>query len=945
MKPLFSPFLFLLGLFLFSPAFLYAEVPVPHDLLAEIEATGKYAPLFPFVIGPETPENVTNVAFMEPNPAVSSISVRNGKFTDASGNPRHFLATNICFGGGFPEHEGAERTAKRLARLGINLVRLHYVHHNFPPGKKYPEKDSFIEPVQLEKFDYLFSELKKNGIYVYFQLNIARKFGAENGFENADRLPWYNNGLDNYEPRMIQLQKKFISQILEHVNPYTKTAYRDEPAIAMMELANENSILTNWLSPKMDGLPEPYVSQLAEKWNAWLEKKYGTEAKVREAWIVTGMEKGREFIVGEKNLEENWGIQNDAQSVGSWEWETTKKQKPVWRVKIEKKGLTPNMPQFFRAGLAVEANRFYTVSFRVRANRETKFAVRLSQYHDPWGVVGPRMEYPVTTEWVRKEYSFRSQLTDPNVRLVFADFEPETTLEFRDVSFSEGVEPESLGLASAKASVSGEVTAQSSLKAPLSGGLAAQQPGGSGGNSQFHFPLVTRDRLDLIPRQTRDFLNFLADVEREYFITLLAHTRETVACAHPVATTQASYGLRSTHALGDFCDAHSYWQHPVFPNSAWNAKDWYLRNVPMVNDPEHANLAHLAAYRVLGKPFTVSEYDHPFPNLYGAEGLVMLAAFGALQDWDAIFNFAWAHDARDVRDVVPAMFDLCSNSVKLAHLPACRNLFIRGDVHRGPVGRIQEIPLPEALDRELYAMHQTAYLHSSRGLPWNRQLANVLYTGLRTDVNADAWDRLGSWKRQTDFDSAPQLGGPQFGWLRSESREIYWNFEQKDAAYFQVDTPQTAALTGFTRGRTFDFRAFSLTPGETRLDWLTFTLTRMSGDGPGEVARLASGRWLLAATGLVQNTGMKLIDLKERDRVSIAEKNGGSYGTAPELCEGIPARLVLKDLKAENVTVWALNSEGNRQARPLTVTQEEKNVVLHLDPKHKTLWYEIEVKP
>ena len=83
------------------------------------------------------------------------------------------------------------------------------IQSGYTPKNGEPVKDSFIEPEQLEKFDYFISRLKENGIYVYFQLNIARKFGRVNGLENAHLLPKYKNGVDNVNEHMIELQKKF----------------------------------------------------------------------------------------------------------------------------------------------------------------------------------------------------------------------------------------------------------------------------------------------------------------------------------------------------------------------------------------------------------------------------------------------------------------------------------------------------------------------------------------------------------------------------------------------------------------------------------------------------------------------------------------------------------------------------------------------------------------
>ena len=43
-----------------------------------------------------------------------------------------------------------------------------------------------------------FSKLKEHGIYIYFQLNISRKFGEENGIVNAKQLPYFYHGIDKH---------------------------------------------------------------------------------------------------------------------------------------------------------------------------------------------------------------------------------------------------------------------------------------------------------------------------------------------------------------------------------------------------------------------------------------------------------------------------------------------------------------------------------------------------------------------------------------------------------------------------------------------------------------------------------------------------------------------------------------------------------------------------
>ena len=65
----------------------------------------------------------------------------------------------------------------------------------------------------------------------------------------------------------------------------------------------------------------------------------------------------------------------------------------------------------------------------------------------------------------------------------------------------------------------------------------------------------------------------------------------------------------------------------------------------MSDDPAGATLFPLAASRLAGKPFTVSEYNHSAPNDYQAECIPQLASFAAAQAWDGVWVYSYAHDA------------------------------------------------------------------------------------------------------------------------------------------------------------------------------------------------------------------------------------------------------------------------------------------------------------
>ena len=46
---------------------------------------------------------------------------------------------------------------------------------------------------------------------------------------------------------MIELQHEYARDLLTHVNPYTGKRYADEPAVALIEISNEDGLIREWL--------------------------------------------------------------------------------------------------------------------------------------------------------------------------------------------------------------------------------------------------------------------------------------------------------------------------------------------------------------------------------------------------------------------------------------------------------------------------------------------------------------------------------------------------------------------------------------------------------------------------------------------------------------------------------------------------------------------------
>ena len=153
--------------------------------------------MFPFVISYDAPDNITNASGWLHKPAGKHgfVRVKDGHFATDAG-PQRFWATNLCFEACFPPHDVAERVAARLARLGINCVRMHHMDMHSIWGKS--ENKTIIDPEKLERLDYLIYQLKLHGVYTNLNLHVSRWFGEKEGFVAREQRPQFDKGLDNF---------------------------------------------------------------------------------------------------------------------------------------------------------------------------------------------------------------------------------------------------------------------------------------------------------------------------------------------------------------------------------------------------------------------------------------------------------------------------------------------------------------------------------------------------------------------------------------------------------------------------------------------------------------------------------------------------------------------------------------------------------------------------
>src|SRR5439155_27259953 len=105
-------------------------------------------------------------------------------------------------------------------------------------------------------------------------------------------------------------------------------------------------------------------------------------------------------------------------------------------------------------------------------------------------------------------------------------------------------------------------------------------------------------------------------------------------------------------------------------------KNWEIKITAMSNVPPSSALWGLASSRIAGKPFTVTEYNRAAPNEYQSECIPMIASFAAMQDWDAVFLFAYAHNNRYEKPKMESFFDIEGNPLKMPLMPLGARIFL-----------------------------------------------------------------------------------------------------------------------------------------------------------------------------------------------------------------------------------------------------------------------------
>jgi hypothetical protein len=200
---------------------------------------------------------------------------RGDGFVFGNGKPVRFWGVNLVAAANFPTHAEADQMADLLAQLGVNMTRHHHMDAGWSRPNLFGNADGtlHLDPAALERFDYLIAALQKRGIYQFFDLLAHRTLSPTDGAVAPTDLAPGLKIEGQFSPQLIALQERFVEQLMGHENPYTRRRYAADPAIALVEVINEDSLF--WIHGEGEfaiSTPE-YRAMLNGQFSEWLRKR------------------------------------------------------------------------------------------------------------------------------------------------------------------------------------------------------------------------------------------------------------------------------------------------------------------------------------------------------------------------------------------------------------------------------------------------------------------------------------------------------------------------------------------------------------------------------------------------------------------------------------------------------------------------------------------------
>jgi len=815
------------------------------------------------------------------------ISVQDGRFITPDGRRVRFWGCNLAGYEAFPaDATQAGIIARRLAKGGVNLARLHHLDNPWGVGQggsiwpaDRPEHREF-DPVQLDRLHRLIATLRDYGIYSNLNLKVSKTLGPADGFaDTVTQVANFQKRVDIFDRRMIELQKDYARRLLTTKNPYTGLAPAEDPAVAIVEINNENSLLGYWtrdLGRGLDTLPEPFREELRGLWNQWLARRYADDAALARTWAPPADTENSAALVP---ADARWQFKTSPGATGSL---TPGAGVSALEIHVTATSGIDWHAQASLHNLAIADGQVYTVEFLAKADQPRRLTLGigldgLARPKEGWRSFGLHESVAIGTDWQPVRISFPAHsVAGAPAALNFDAGQTTGAIAIKELRVRAGCDG------------------------------AGLPPGQSARAGTVPFPLAPS------AAQWADWIHFLADTERAYADEMRHFLRDELHVQAAIIGSQIEYGgltgANREQAM-EFTDSHGYWQHPDFPGGNWNTANWSIKNSAMLGDFTDRTFGEpgkLALTRVAGKPFAVSEYDHPAPSEFVCEMYPELAAIASRQDWDAIYPFTiGAYGALNPEGKIQDYFDQLNHPAKWGLAPFASRVF----------------------RRELIAAASAAsVLHLGAPIWAQQPHSDILWHQLSPDGRLDflnlryaVSDRPGAPGAAATLETTPATAS-----ANAPVRLL----KAPQGPALVIDSSAAAAAVGYLGGTTIEAGALRVTCPRFGRDFASVTAVALDNRPLRESTRV-----LVTLAARASNQGI----VWNESRTSV----GKNWGHGPTIAERVPATITLAGLA--NAKVYALKPDGTR-AKAVTAETEDGVLTFTVQPDDRTMHYEIVVR-
>ncbi|MHB8955463.1 MAG: hypothetical protein ACYC4U_21015 [Pirellulaceae bacterium] len=201
------------------------------------------------------------------------------------------------FGEGTTWKEDVNRYVRSCRIQGYNLFRI------FDIDLMSPHKSLSISPELLDKVDYLIAQMGQQGIYLHLTL---LGYGL---FQEVPPPLKHNPQVQgrecDFKARMFlgdsEMRRIWLyaaETLMNHVNPYTGLAWKDDPVIACIEPYNEqeSGLLARFITS------EAIIGTMNQRFRQWLGAKYQTPEALAKAWGDAAITSFDQVAVPARNL-------------------------------------------------------------------------------------------------------------------------------------------------------------------------------------------------------------------------------------------------------------------------------------------------------------------------------------------------------------------------------------------------------------------------------------------------------------------------------------------------------------------------------------------------------------------------------------------------------------------------------------------------------------------